>query len=355
MNKILSQDIESIYDSIVNWESFRGKTILVTGATGLIGSLLVRSLINASRKDNLGIKVVAVIRNVEKAKSLFGNSAEITYCVYDFSGNERLVVEDAVDFIIHTASMTASKEFLSNPVENVKIAVNGTLKIMDLAVEKKSQGVVYLSSMEAYGQMNVEDHLVHEDELGTIDLTSVRSCYPEAKRMCECICKAYAVQHGLNVVSARLAQTFGPGIARNENRVFAQFAKSAIEGNDIVLRTEGLSEGNYVYTVDAIIAILTLLLKGEKGVTYNIVNSDNHMRIRDMAELVANEIAGGKIKVVFDIPEDKLSTGYAADTKMHLSSDRINTLGWTANVSLKDMYSRTIDYLMEEAQEDASA
>ena len=355
MNKVLSQDIEAIYNSNVAWDSLEDKTILVTGATGLIGSLLIRSLLHASRVGNLGIKIIAVIRNVEKARGLFGEADEITYCVHDFSDDERLVIDDDVDYIIHTASMTASKEFLAHPVENVKIAVNGTLNILDLAVEKHSKGVVYLSSMEAYGQMNVEDRLVQEDELGKIDLTSVRSCYPEAKRMCECICKAYSVQHDLNVVSARLAQTFGPGIARNENRVFAQFAKSAIEGKDIVLHTEGLSEGNYVYTVDAIVAIITLLLKGEKGVTYNVVNSDNHMRIRDMAELVAKELADGKINVVFDIPEDKLSTGYAADTKMHLSSERINKLGWEARVSLKEMYSRTIDYLVERTLEDAGA
>ena len=355
MNKVLSQDIEAVYSSKVDWESFRDKTILVTGATGLIGSLLIKSLLHASRKGDLGIKIVAFIRNVEKARGIFGEANEITYCVCDLADTERLTVDSDIDYIVHTASMTASKEFLAHPVENVKISVKGTLNILDLAVEKHSKGVVYLSSMEAYGQMNVEDHLVQEDELGKIDLTSVRSCYPEAKRMCECICNAYSVQHDLNVVSARLAQTFGPGIAKNENRVFAQFAKSAIEGKDIVLRTEGLSEGNYVYTVDAIVAILTLLLKGERGVTYNVVNSDNHMRIRDMAELVAKELADGKIKVVFDIPVDKMSTGYAADTMMHLSSERINKLGWEAHVSLKEMYARTIEYLVEESMEDAGA
>ena len=250
-----------------------------------------------------------------------------------------------MDYIVHTAADTTSRDMVSYPVDNIKISVNGTINVLELAKNKNVTGMVYLSSMEVYGQMNIEDHLIKENELGFIDLSSVRSCYPEGKRICECLCNSYAKQYNVNVVSARLAQTFGPGISKDENRVFAQFAKSVINNTDIVLRTRGLSEGNYVYTTDAIRAILLLLIKGEKGQAYNVVNEDNHMTISQMAHMVAEDIAENKIKVIYDIPDDINSMGYAADTKMHLSSDKMNNLGWKAEVELKDMYLSLIEFI----------
>lgn len=347
MSEVLNRDFEYICNSNLDWNAYKGKTILVTGATGLIGSLFIKSLLYVSAKKDLGIKLIAMIRNLEKAKQIFDESSDLKFCVYDFMDEGTISIEDKIDYILHTAAVTTSKEMVARPVDNIKISLSGTFKMLDLAKEKNVSSMLYLSSMEAYGQLNVSDHLITEDELGNVDLSSVRSCYPEGKRMCECLCNSYASQYDLNVIIARLAQTFGPGISKNENRVFAQFAKSAIKGNDIILKTDGMSEGNYVYTADAITAILTLLLKGGKAQTYNVVNENNHMSIKDSANMVATKIAQGKIKVVFDIPEDALSTGYAAPTKMHLSASKINSLGWKAEVSLEDMYRRTIEYLCE--------
>ena len=167
--------------------------------------------------------------------------------------------------------------------------------------------------------------------------------------MCECLCNAYAAQYGLDVKSARLAQTFGAGILPTENRVFAQFARSAVKGDDIVLHTTGESEGNYVYTADAIRAILLLLAKGESGEAYNIANEQSHTTIRNMAELVAEQIAGGAIRVVLDIPQDASSLGYAPPVKMWLDASKMRALGWEPTVGLADAYRRMIRYMGEQA------
>lgn len=167
---------------------------------------------------------------------------------------------------------------------------------------------------------------------------------PKGKRLAECLCMSYASQYRVPVKVARLAQTFGAGVLPGENRVFAQFLRSALKGEDIVLHTKGQSVGNYCYTADAIEAILLLLVMGENGEAYTVVNEETTTAIADMADLVARYFSNGKSKVVFDIPQNN-SFGYAPDTKMRLSSQKLRNLGWTPRVSLFEAYKRMISDL----------
>jgi nucleoside-diphosphate-sugar epimerase len=180
--------------------------------------------------------------------------------------------------------------------------------------------------------------------LGFVNPLVVRSNYPESKRMCENLCVAYNSEYGVPVKIARLAQTFGAGVLPSENRVFAQFARSAMEKKNIVLHTTGKSEGNYAYLSETIMAIMLILLKGKNAEAYNVANEECHTTIADMAKMVAEEIANGEIKVVFDIPEDNVF-GYAADTHMRLSSEKLRDLGWKPKVGLKDAYIRMMRYM----------
>lgn len=344
---VLAEDFEAVAQSDLPWEAFKGRSFVVTGATGLVGSLLVRALLYCDQVHGLGIKVYALVRNVEKAKQIFGETNAPEYLVADLAKDE-IAGDFACDYVIHAAAVTTSKLMVSDPVGTIRTAIDGTEKLLKLAVEKKAQAFVYISSMEVYGQPKTDGKTAEKD-LGYIDISTVRSCYPEGKRMCECLCNAYAAQYGLNVKSARLAQTFGAGILPTENRVFAQFARSAVNGENIVLHTTGESEGNYVYTADAIRAILMLLVKGESGEAYNIANEQSHTTICNMAELVAEQIAGGAIKVVLDIPQDASSLGYAPPVKMWLDASKMRALGWEPTVGLADAYRRMIRYMGEQA------
>lgn len=344
---VLAEDFEAVAQSDLPWEAFKGRSFVVTGATGLVGSLLVRALLYCDQVHGLGIKVYALVRNVEKAKQIFGETNAPEYLVADLAKDE-IAGDFACDYVIHAAAVTTSKLMVSDPVGTIRTAIDGTEKLLKLAVEKKAQAFVYISSMEVYGQPKTDGKTAEKD-LGYIDISTVRSCYPEGKRMCECLCNAYAAQYGLNVKSARLAQTFGAGILPTENRVFAQFARSAVNGENIVLHTTGESEGNYVYTADAIRAIMLLLVKGESGEAYNIANEQSHTTIRSMAELVAEQIAGGAIRVVLDIPQDASSLGYAPPVKMWLDASKMRALGWEPTVGLADAYRRMIRYMGEQA------
>lgn len=349
ITSVLDQDLESLLSGGIDWEKFRGVRVLVTGATGLVGSMVVRSLLYADNRMNLELEVIGLIRNREKADRIYSGCPgrdSLSFCLDDLSGDNPISVDGSVDYIVHAAAVTTSRIMVADPVGTIDVALKGTRNILNLAAEKKTRGTVYISSMEIYGQSSNPDDTTEED-LGYVDLTAVRSCYPEGKRMCECMCTAYAAQYGLKITSARLAQTFGAGVLPTENRVFAQFAKSALRGENIVLRTEGRSEGNYVYTIDAVKAILMLLYKGEPGQAYNVANEESHTTIRRMAELVSKTLSEGKSEVIIDIPENSGSLGYAPDVRMKLNAGKMRRLGWKPTVGLSDAYRRMAEWMKE--------
>ncbi len=340
MTSCLKQDFDLIKNSnFIEWNKLENSTFLITGATGLVGSMIVKALL----KSNKSITVLALVRNIEKAKSTFAHelsNPQLKFLVADIT--QPFEIKEKIDYIIHGASITASKLMVSNPVETLMTAIKGTTNILEIAKLHNVKSAVYLSSMEAFGITDPKKSLIKESDLGYIDILNPRSSYSEGKRICECICAAFRSQHNVPVKIARLAQTFGAGVPESDTRVFAQFAKSAINGEDIVLRTKGEAFGNYCYTADVITALLCLLTKGENGQAYTVVNEETTMRIREMAQLVAKEISNGKCKVVFDIPENSSALGYAPDSTMHLSSEKLRTLGWKPNYNLKDMYQRMI-------------
>lgn len=309
---------------------------LITGATGYIGSLITEYLIQQ------GNKVVVIIRNVEKLNPLLKEKVEIIIAdIRDTVTMEHIVGQ--YDYIIHCAAPTRSTYMISNPVEVADSIVNGTQNILQIAKRSNVKGMVYLSSMEVYGQINCSNgRKVSENELGEINITNIRSCYPLAKRMAEHYCSLYYNEYGVPVKVARLAQTFGRGGSTEDNRVFAQFAKAVCNQRDIVLHTKGNSVGNYCDVDDAISGILYLLKHGEAGQAYNIVNEANTMTIHEMAEMVAEKIASGKIQVVFDIPKDNIY-GYAPVTGLRLSGAKMKALGWEAKICLEEMYQKLIN------------
>lgn len=341
----LQQDL-SLIASCVKKSNLCNKTILISGATGLIGSLIIKAILVANQEHQANVQIVALARNKDKVNEIFGEqvqSENLQFIYQDIC--QPILFEQNVDYIVHTANSTNSKYFITNPVETIDSIYSGSKTILEFAKSKKVSGLVYLSSMEVFGATDANKEVIFEQDLGYLDILNVRSSYSESKRLVECMCKSYAEQYGLNVKVARLAQTFGAGISKNENRVFAQFARSAIRGEDIVLHTKGDSMGNYCYTTDVIKAIILLLQKGEKGQSYTVVNENSSMTIYQMAELVAKEIANDKIKVIYDIPKENCF-GYAPKTTMRLSSQKLRELGWEPSVGLKESYIRLMEGLI---------
>ncbi|MDD8048030.1 MAG: NAD-dependent epimerase/dehydratase family protein [Thomasclavelia sp.] len=339
-NPIEKEDLIDIANSIN--KQFYNSSIFVTGATGLVGSTLIKGLLMCNELNNSNIKIIALIRSEKKAKMIFGNS-DIEYVVEDITKKLECVLN--IDYIIHGASATASKFFITKPVDTIKTSIDGTMNILELAKEKAVKKVVYLSSMEMYGIPYEGKEYCDESILGYINPLQVRSCYSEGKRMCENICASYASQYGVNVVIARLSQTFGSSVNWNENRIFASIAKSVINKEDVILHSKGESVGNYCYTSDVINALFILLEKGNNAEAYNISNEATNISIKNMASMVCKEFSNGNSKVVIDLPKGDQIFGYAPDVKLKLNNHKMMELGWRPKYDLREMYERLINSL----------
>lgn len=339
-NNVNQEDMEYISGArSINWKLLRDKTVFITGGTGLIGSTIIHALIYANNKYSLKMRIIVLVRNQKKAKRIFPDDADTSLRFIVGSVEELPIIQDKVDYIIHGASPTASLYFVQRPVETIQTAVQGTMNILELAKKNRVEGVLYLSSMEVYGAP-LTDELIPETQGCTLDSMTVRSCYPIAKRLCENLCVSYANEYGVPGKVIRLAQTFGPGVGMNDSRVFAEFARDAMHKSDIELQTAGTSKRMYLYTADAVTAILTVLLSGKTGEAYNAANSGTYCSIVEMAQLVAHEIAHDSIKV--HVPTIKLDADSKFPPPHHLNLDtsKIYKLGWRPSIGLKDMYLR---------------
>lgn len=340
MNHIMEQDINCLCtDKSIPLDELLGKTVLVTGANGLIGRNLVYTLALYGMKQEQKIHILAMVHNQKKAFALFSGFDCVECLVGDIT--EKIEYDKSIDYIIHGASKTSSKAFVNEPVETIQVAVNGTMNLLELARKKEVKGFLYLSSMEVYGTPKTDEKIL-ENHFTDLDTMHVRTSYPESKRMCEAICCAYASEFDVPIKVARLTQTFGPGVEYEDGRVFAEFARCVVEHRDIVLHTSGDTKRSYLYTADAVSALLTILVRGEIGEAYNIANEDTYCSIYDMACLVAEKCGHDEISVRVEL-EDVSKFGYAPTLRMNLSTDKLCKLGWRAHTSLEEMFTNLIE------------
>lgn len=316
-----------------------GKVVLITGATGMIGSQLVKKL--AKESD---VKIIALYRNENKKNEVFtdlvGDNIEWICCDVTKFFN----ITSPVDYIIHTAGVTGgSKQHVDFPMRTIATAIDGTRNMLEIARKKKVLGFVFLSSLEVYGTTDYAIHSIQEDEGGYVNPISVRSSYSESKRLCETMCAAYFKQFCVPAKVVRLAPTYGLGAYYTDNRVLCEFARCIIEGKDIVLRSTGDTVRNYCDVEDAVNAIICVMLKGKAGEAYNIANMETEISIKELAErfIALYPDSGSHIK--FDIPKDITTLGYNKTVKIRLDSRKLMTLGWRPQCGTDKMIRHLVD------------
>ncbi|MBQ4406166.1 MAG: NAD-dependent epimerase/dehydratase family protein [Bacteroidales bacterium] len=322
-------------------KELHGKSVLITGATGMLGLCLIDALMKFNREKNAHVMVYAVSRSKEKATARLGEYYDNPlFCLLEQDVRTPFPDDLKVDYIIPGASNTHPLAYSKFPIETIEINVLGMMN----ALNKASQcGAVVLcmSTVEVYGNARGED-VFTEDYTGVLNLSNSRSCYTESKRVCEALCQSYIAERGVSVKIVRLSRIFGPTMLDSDTKASSQFIKKALNNEDIVLKSKGEQFFSYTYVADAVSAILHVLFNGENGVAYNISNSSCNVRLKDFARLCA-EYAGKKI--VFDLPSESEAKGYSVATKAILDNGRLKALGWNIGFSMDNALRRLFEIL----------
>lgn len=331
-------DILQIFKGNLPWEKLSGANILVTGATGLIGGCLVEALMMNPRRD---YQVYASGRNEERAKARFKDYVDnpaFHFVQYDVM--QSLQSDVHFDYIIHAASNASPNFFAQKPVEVIKSNIDGVAHLMEYGLSHGMRRFLYVSSGEVYGEG--DGRVFTEDYSGYVNPTSPRSCYPSSKRAAETLCVSYAAEYGADVVIARPCHVYGPYFTEQDNRVYAQFIRNVLCGEDIVMKSTGEQFRSWCYVVDCVSALLHILLKGTSGEAYNIADADSNISIRELAETVA--AIGGR-KVVIDLPDADEKRGFNPVTKSVFSTEKLEDLGWLPQNHIQTGLLHTINEL----------
>ena len=338
------EDIGYVCNLDLPWEKLQDRSVLLSGATGLIGSCFI-DVIMKKNESGLNCKVYALGRNKERADHRFSYCKDhplFEFVPYDI--NLPFVREDlgTVDYVLHLASNTHPVQYAADPIGTITTNVIGTYNMLEFACKHHAARCVVASSNEIYGENRGDTEKFEEGYCGYIDCNTMRAGYPESKRCAESLCQAYIKQKGLDIVIPRLTRSYGPTMLMSDTKAISQFIRKGIAGEDIVLKSKGTQYYSYTYVIDAVSGLLTVLLCGQCGEAYNIADDASDIMLKDLAEIIAG-LAG--TKVVFDVPDEIESAGFSKATKARLESAKLQKLGWSAHYDMKTGMARNIRIL----------
>ncbi len=340
-------DIERIASMPLPWHLLENKSILVSGATGLIGSCLVDVILHLNKSKALSCTVYALGRNRQRALERFDyakSSSHLKFIPYDINNPFECDDIGNVDYVLHLASNTHPLAYATDPIGTITTNIVGTQNMLEFACRHKAIRCAFASSNEIYGENRGDAELFSEDYCGYIDCNTMRAGYPESKRCGEALCQAYIKQKNMDIVIPRFTRSYGPTMLLNDTKAISQFIRKAIAGDDIILKSAGTQYYSYTYVADAVSGLLTILLRGEKGKAYNIADVSSDIMLKDLAAIIAETV--GK-KVVFELPDEIEALGYSKATISRFDGSKLKGLNWKPNYDISTGIARTIRVLKD--------
>lgn len=338
------EDLNDVSNLNLPWEKLEHKSIMVSGATGLIGSMLI-DVIMKKNMGGLHCTIYALGRSKARMKSRFEYCFDhplFVFMEYDVNEKLRFDEDKTVDYILHLASNTHPIQYATDPIGTITTNIIGVRNLLDFAVAHKTTRFAFASSNEIYGENRGDVEKFDEKYCGYLDCNTMRAGYPESKRCGEALCQAYKAQKNLGIVIPRFTRSYGATLLKTDTKALSQFLHRGAAGEDIVLKSEGNQYYSYLYVMDSVSGLFTVLLKGENGEAYNIADDASDMMLKDLAAMIA--AYSGK-KVVFEMPDAVESAGYSKAAKARLDSGKLQSLGWSAKYDIKTGIERTIDIL----------
>jgi nucleoside-diphosphate-sugar epimerase len=343
-NSIVGDDLDFIASANLPWAALSNKKILISGGSGFLAAYLVKSLLTVGRLYKLNLKVICLARNLRSVEHRLTSYLEDPYLSIVLHDISKPLPDNfpRADFIIHAASQASPKYYGVDPVGTLLANSLGTAFLLEYAVRSQSERFLFFSSGEVYGVPLNTNQLIGEQDYGYLDPMNIRSCYAESKRVGETMCVAWGQQHGLHTSVVRPFHTYGPGMALDDGRVFADFVADVVAKRDIVLKSDGLALRPFCYIADATIGFLTVLLMGDKAEAYNVANPDAEISIKDLAVLVADLFPERDVGVKFEVPVSNNAYLKSPISRSCPSIEKVKKLGWMPTVSLEDGFRRTI-------------
>ncbi len=337
------EDIQKSTFVEIDWSKLNNKKILISGATGMIASVIIDIIMERNKGFEENIQVIAISRNEEKARKRFKNYLGNTNFKYLSHEVEKPLEEiGEVDYVLHAASNTHPLAYSQDPIGTITANVEGTRQLLEYASSHHANRFLFFSSVEIYGENRRDVEVFDEAYMGYLDCNTLRAGYPESKRLGEALCNAYGAQKGQEFIIARLSRVYGPTMSQQDSKAIAQFIRKAVQGEDIVLKSDGSQYYSYTYVVDAAMAIFYILLYGESGSAINVADRNSDITMKSLAELLAEE---ANVKVKIEAPSDIERRGYSKATRATLDAKKLVKLGWQPQTSINQGIKKTVQVL----------
>ncbi|MFT8668782.1 MAG: NAD-dependent epimerase/dehydratase family protein [Liquorilactobacillus hordei] len=339
-SKCYIEDLEQAIGNSLGLSSLEGKSILVTGATGTIGSFIVDELLTYNQRHTNKIKIFATSRKLAHLEECFNDfkTPQLNYVEYD--NLKPINFDFEVEYIIHNAGNSFPQAFKNDPIGTIMGNIKGTYNLLNYALTHGVKRFLYVSSGEIYGEETLDKGKFTERHTGHINPMSVRSCYPNSKRMCETLCSSFYVKNHLDTVVVRPCHTYGPLLTESDDRAHVQFIRNVLNGQKVLLKGQGLQLRSYCYVADCAAGILTALFKGKTNNAYNIANKNSIITIHDLAQLIADE--GNSYVELKKMPKDENDSPIQ---KQVLDGMKLEELGWSGKYDIKKGIKHVLEIL----------
>ncbi len=349
-SRVIEEDMQDIYERRIGWEKLKDKTVLVTGATGMLASYVVYFLFYLNQYHFMNIQIILFVRNTEKAQRRFGNYLLQEHCkLYTIDINKPWELSEKIDYIIHTAGLANPQLYIKIPVQVAEPNVIGLYYLLCFAHRKKVKKVLFFSSGDVYGRMPDGVEAIRENMMGITDPLDEHSCYGESKRMGETWCRLFYKEYGVPTVIARIGHTYGPTMDIDKDpRVFASFMKCIYEGKDIEMFSSGSAKRPFCYIADAVVAYFILLFKGVAGEAYNVCNTNEFISVLELANILIGLRPELNLQVIRKLRREH---DQYMDNRINHDNrpieDKLKNLGWKCSYDVRKGFSRVLRYLLE--------